>query len=339
MVTPAWRRAAAVWIGAAMGGGIVFGPTGMHPHDLTRLALGVPAVGAGLALTWLLVFTPTARVLVRAEGARYLRSLPGPRWQPLVVGATALVVLQLPWLALWIAGDGVRGLAIVLALTVLIVLVASLRRRPRTAHFPPWTRPFPALRGVYVRALKRRAADALVRGVGLAILAGMVAGLVVRNNGLAGESAAPLGSGAIAIMLVPGWVGALLPLVEAQRSSAWLASSLGITQAMRITVLATVVAGVYLVGTAIALGAAGVTFAMSPWLAATAIVTSLGMSLVATRALLVADRDVASAPVRVVSGAVVASALAVVCLAWLGILGALVLVGIGICAVLAVRPA
>lgn len=185
MIVPAWRRATAIWIGTGIAGGIVFGPTAMHPHDLTRLALGVPAVGAVLALTWLLVFVPTARVLVRADGAAFLRSLPGPRWSPRILAALALLGLQLPWLALWTIGDGARGLAIVVALSAVIALVATWRVRPRIARAPRWRHGRAALRGVYLRALRRRASDALVRGVGLAILGGLVAALVVRNNELA----------------------------------------------------------------------------------------------------------------------------------------------------------
>ena len=365
VVTPAFRRAIGVWIGAGIGGGIVFGPTAMHPHDLTQLSLTVPAIGAALAVIWLLVFVPTARVLVRADGARFLCSLPGPRWSPRIVAALALVVLQLPWLALWVAGEGLRGFAIVVGLTVVIALIATVQPRPRVARFPPWTRPYPALRGVYLRALKRRAGDALVRGVGLALLAGLAAALFVRNNTLANGSAAVLGTCVIAIVLLPGWVGALLPLVEAQRASAWLASSLGISSAMRVGVLATVVIGVYVFGTLLALGAAALGFAtLFPdsaaatieslaWLAAVSVTTAIGMGLVTTRALVVADRelavadrslaapvrDIAGAPVRVVSGSVVASALAIVALGWLGVAGApLVVVG-GAFALLTARAA
>src|SRR5688572_3278033 len=82
VIAPAGRRASGVWVGAGIGGGIVFGPTGMLPSDLTRLALGVPLVGAVLAVTWLLLYVPTARMLVREEGGAYLRSLPAPRWPP-----------------------------------------------------------------------------------------------------------------------------------------------------------------------------------------------------------------------------------------------------------------
>lgn len=318
VIVPAWRRAASVWVGAAIGGGIIFGPTGMHPHDLTRLALGVPAVGAILAITWLLVFVPAARVLVRADGARYLRSLPGPRWWPIVVGALALLALQLPWLALWLAGDGLRGLVIVVGLSAVIALLASWRPRGRPAATPRWTRGRQALRGVYLRAMRRRASDALIRGVGLAILAGLVAALVVRNNALAGRDAAVLGPAVIAILLIPGWAGTLLPLLDAHRQSGWLVSSLGMSASARTVVLATVVATVYVAAALISVAAAGVALgwlldsaasltaesgvpvvadpsmvtsgssvaATIAWIGAVTVATSIASSLIATRALL-----------------------------------------------------
>src|SRR5512132_3474521 len=158
VIGPASRRASAVWVGAGIGGGIVFGPTGMHPHDLTQLALHVPAVGAVLAATWLLLFVPTARMIVREEGGLYLRSLPMARWQPIAISVLALVGLQLPWLVLWVAGEGVPGLGLVLALSLLIAVVALWRPRPKRAGWPRWRSDRAALRGVYARALRRRAA-------------------------------------------------------------------------------------------------------------------------------------------------------------------------------------
>jgi hypothetical protein len=316
VIAPAWRRAVAVWVGAGIAGGIIFGPTGMRPHELTRFALGVPAVGALLAITWVLVFVPTARLLVRADTAGYLRSLPGPRGSPVVVGAIALVGLQLPWLALWVVGDGARGLAIVLGLTVLIVGIALWRPRVRRARWPRWSHGRQALRGVYMRALRRRASDALIRGVGLAILGGLVAALVVRNNVLSGRDAAVLGCAVIQILLVPAAAGALLPLFDAHRQSGWLASSLGISPASRVIALATVVAGVYIAGALVAIGGTGValgwvldgaasltpesgaavvvdasTISASPyatlaWIAATTLATSVAASMIATRALI-----------------------------------------------------
>jgi hypothetical protein len=313
----------------------------MHPRDLTQLAIHVPGVGAVLAVTWLLLFVPTARMLVREEGGLYLRSLPIARWQPIALGVLAFVLLQLPWLVLWVAGEGLRGLAIVVALSAVIALVALWRPRPRRAGWPRWPSDRAALRGVYVRALRRRASDALVRGVGLAVLAGLIGGLVIRNNALVADGAAPFGVGVIVVMLIPGCVGALLPLVEAHRASAWLAASLGISPLARAFVLAVAVGAVYVVGAAIAIVAttAFVGAETVIWVAATGLVTSIGIALAATRALVHAERDDKGAAAQVVVGAITASAIAVILLGWLGVTGAAAMLLVGVCALLTARPA
>src|SRR5262249_30271505 len=89
VVVPASRRAAAAMLGAGLIAAVVFGPTAMRPSDLTGLALGNPAVGAVLAATWLLVFVPTARMIVRPP-VGYLYSLPGDPWAARAVAAVAL---------------------------------------------------------------------------------------------------------------------------------------------------------------------------------------------------------------------------------------------------------
>ena len=123
VIGPALRRALAVWIGAGIVAAVIFGPTGMRPGDLTGLALHDLGAGAVIAATWLLLFVPTARIVVRADAATYLRSLPhGPTWP---LAAAAVIALQLPWLALWLAGEGVRGLAVVGVVTIPVLLIAA----------------------------------------------------------------------------------------------------------------------------------------------------------------------------------------------------------------------
>src|SRR5262252_7280492 len=117
VILPASRRADAATLGCAIVSAVIFGPTAMRPSDLTGLALRDPAVGAVLAATWLLVFVPTARMIVRPRTA-YLDSFPGDPIAARAVSALALVVLQLPWLLLWLLGEGWLGAAIVAATTV-----------------------------------------------------------------------------------------------------------------------------------------------------------------------------------------------------------------------------
>lgn len=224
VVIPAARRASSAWLGCAVIAGLAFGKNGVSPRDVTLLAQNNLAIGAALAVTWGLIYLPAARVLVRADGAVYLRALPAPRITPLVVGGVALVGLQLPWLALWTIGAGLRGLAIVVGLTVLVAAVAAWRPR-LPARAPAWRSPLGALAGIHLRALGRRAGDALLRGAGFALLAGAVAGLFVRNNGLAGQAAAVMAASVLAIVLVPAQVGPLVTLDESHRATRWLAST------------------------------------------------------------------------------------------------------------------
>jgi hypothetical protein len=324
VIVVAWRRAAAVWVGCGIVAALVFGPTGMHPADLTSLALHAPAVGAVLGVTWLLVFVPVARVIVHADGAVYLRALPAPTYAPLAIAAGALVFLQLPWALVWIVGDGVRGLAIVVGLTLVIVLLARWRpRRPR-ASWPAWRHDGTALQSIHMRALRRRAGDALVRGVGLSILAGAAAGLFVRNNHAVGADAAALGAAVIAVVLVPAQVGALLVVLDTHRQVRWLATSLGITRGTRIAALAGAVGTLQLAGSLIATGAAVLVAEPSvdtiAWLGTTSLAVATGSAIGCTRVVLAAD-GAPTAAARIVVGAISVAAAAVVCLGLLGVAG------------------
>ncbi|MBA3503005.1 MAG: hypothetical protein M4D80_37605 [Myxococcota bacterium] len=340
VVVPAGRRASTAWLGCAIVAGLLFGKNGMQPRDLTTLAQNNLAIGGVLATTWTLIYLPAARVLVRADGAMFLRSLPAPRFAPHIVVGAALVGLQLPWLALWMLGAGLRGLAIVVALTLAIALVAAWRPRLPTRE-PTWRSAFVALRSIHVRALVRRAGDSLLRGAGLAILAGCVGGLFVRNNELAGAGAAVMGASVIAILLVPAQVGPLLTLLESHRAQAWLARSLGIAPAVRTFALASAIALVHVGATALALVAFSVVAHANVYVILTSLAVAVGAALGCTRALIgnadselaeraAADssryetsRDMSRAASRTVAGAVFVAAAAVVALGVMGLTGVL----------------
>jgi hypothetical protein len=294
------------------------------------------AIGFVLAATWTLIYLPAARVLVRADGAQFLRSLPSPQVLPSVVRALAFVALQLPWLALWLAGARLRGLAIVVALSVVIALVAAWRPR-LPVRTPAWRSPFAALFAIHLRALVRRASDSLLRGAGLAILAGAAAGLFVRNNALVGSAAAVMGASVLAIVLVPAQVGPLLTLDESHRATAWLAASLGIAPALRTAALAAAVALVDLLSTLVALVAFSVVAHANLYVVASALVVALGAALGCTRALLAdnpqrasapadstryeTSRDMSRAAARTVAMAVVVGGAAVLALGVMGLTG------------------
>ena len=336
VIEPAGRRAGAVWLGAALVTAVMFGPTGITPTELTRLALVNLPVGAALTAIWLLMFVPIARVIVRADAARYLRALPGSSLGPIVVGTIALVVMQLPWLALWTLGQGLRGLGVVAATTVVAVLIAAWHPPVTHPSTPVWPHPRVALRAIYLRALRRRAGDAIVRGIGLAILAGLSAGLLVHNNALTGTSAAVLGSGVIAVMLVPSTLGLLTALVEAYRSTTWLAASLGIGHGTRVATLAVAASIVFAVAAAIAIIAAAIVVGADVetmmYLMLVGEVVAVSCAVCVTRGLIRAERSHVTAQQTVVA-AISTAALAVI---WLGLLGLAGVAGMAATAVLAV---
>jgi len=328
VVGPAWRRAVAAWIGCAIVAAVIFGPTAMLPADLTGLALHDPGAGLVLGATWLLVFVPIARVLVRAEPAAYLRSLPGDPRSARLVTATALIGLQLPWLVLWTWGEGPLGVAIVLANTLVIVTLASVRLPSYRTRLPAWRQSGEALRAIHLRALRRRAGDALVRGAGLAVLAGGAAGLLVRNNQLSGQNAGVLGASVIAIVLVPAQVGTALVTLGAYRETAWIAAAFGIAPHTRTAALVTTIAIVHLSAATIAVLAATAISGANLWLPLLAFGVALGTSLGEARTML-AHAASPSVAARVVVGAIVSAALAVVCLAVLDAAGAIAIIAIG----------
>ena len=335
VVIPASRRADAAMLGSAIVGAVIFGPTAMRPSDLTGLALHDPPVGAVLAVTWLLVFVPTARMIVRPRTA-YLDSLPGNPIAARAVSALALVVLQLPWLALWLIGEGWLGALVVATTTLAATGLASVpapRLRPR---FPAWRWPIAALAAVHLRALRRRAGDALVRGAGLSLLAGGAAGLLVRNNHLSGEPAGVLAASVIAIALLPAQLGPALVTLGAHRDTAWLAAATGISSPTRIAALVAAVAWVHVTAAAIAAITALVVAGANPWLPALAIATALGTSLAGAR-IVIASEASPTAPMRVVIGALISAALAVICLAAFDAAGAVALIAIALAALIRVR--
>jgi hypothetical protein len=338
VIAPAARRAVAVWEGVAIVAAVVFGGNGMRPRDLTDLALRVPAVGAGLAAMWLLLMLPAARGLVRGDAAGYLRALPGPTWTPRLAAAGALVALQLPWLVLWLAGAGARGLIAIAGETVVLAAVARIRPRPPRARRVAWRSAARGLAGVYARAVRRRAGDALVRGLGIAVLAGLGAGLFVRNNALAPTEAPAIGAAVIAVVLAPGVAGLAVALLEAHRASAWLAASLGVTEPARRAVLAIALAAVYALGAAIACAASALLVAPATllYLAPCAIGAAAGSSLFTARALVRAEHELRTGAARTVIGVVAAAA---ACVLGLGLLGATGVLAIGAAGVLAFATA
>jgi hypothetical protein len=221
--------------------------------------------------------------------------------------------LQLPWLLLWLVGEHALGAAIAGVMTGAIAGFAAWRPRPPGPVAPHFGGAHSALRGVYLRALRRRASDALVRGAGLAILAGAAAGLFVRNNHLADHAAGVLAASVISVVLVPGWAGLLLPLLDVHRASAWLATSQGITEAQRLAVLGTAVALVYAVTSLLAIAAASL-LVFDPAIVMMTLAAGLAQSIAVTYTLRWADRAPTATAARAVIGAILAAGGAVLTL-------------------------
>lgn len=332
VIVPASRRASAAWVGCAIVAAVSFGPTAMQPRDLTGLALRAPGVLAVLAITWILVFAPTARLLLRADSASYLRSLPAPRWISIALAAAALVGLQLPWLALWLAGEGLRGLVVFAATTLLVLGLAAWRPPSVRAGWPVWRGAGRALCAVHLRALRRRAGDALVRGAGLSLLAGGAAGLFVRNNDLHGADAAVMGASVIAIAAVPAHVGVSMVIAGAHRETAWLAATLGMRRTTRTLALVFAFALVHLGSAMLAIGAALALIEptahridTAAWLGATTLGIAVGTAIGAARVVLGAEASPTLAG-RTVASAIAVAAAAVLALGLFGVAGVAALI-------------
>jgi hypothetical protein len=344
VVRPAARRAASVWVGAGIVGAVIFGSAGMRPHDLTMVSLHEPAFGGVIALTWILMFVPAARVIVRAEPARFLRSLPGARLAIAIAAMGAIIVLQGPWLALWILGERTRGLGVFAATTVVIVAIAAVPATRGSARGVQFGGPLRALAGIYARGVRRRAMHAVVRGAGLSILAGLAGALIVHNNDIVGANAGVLAGGMIAVVIVPAWAGVLLPLLDAHRGSAWLAASNGISEAQRIGVLAAVIAVCDLAFALLAGVAAAVMMAQngadsSTILAIVGVSTALGLAAAPAHArAVISAAPSPTAAARVVIGTTVISAAAVLALGLLGLAGLAAFAAVGVLALGTAKP-
>jgi hypothetical protein len=93
---------------------IIFAGHGMDASSVTSLALGSSAVRMPLLVGWAMLTLPVARVLVADPQTFFLRTLPLPRWWLLGITGSALALVQLPWLVLWVRGSGAASAAIAL---------------------------------------------------------------------------------------------------------------------------------------------------------------------------------------------------------------------------------
>ncbi|MEZ4364452.1 MAG: hypothetical protein R3B48_30025 [Kofleriaceae bacterium] len=236
----AWRRTAAVWTAVAVLAGVVMGPTGLLPADVVALLVGSTAAACLLGGLWLALLHPTARTLARGEEARYLRCLAAPRVAPALPWLT-LAAMHAPPLALFAAAGRWRlGAAVWLGLTAASFALAKVEL-PRRAPRPlAWRAPGQALRAVITGRLL--ADDGLLRGVAFAALAGLGAGLMIRNNQLLGASASTLGLGTIIVLGTPAWAAVTQPAARAHHRVAAVCFTAGMPAGTWLASLALVLA-------------------------------------------------------------------------------------------------
>jgi hypothetical protein len=326
---PGWRRAAAVWASLAIIASIVMGPTGLLPSTVVNLLVHSGAAAALLAGLWLALFHPVAKLVVRAEAASFLRSLPAPAVAPLLPALT-LAAMELPPLVLFVAGgEPGLGAAVWAGCCALSYAMASVQVPGRAPRALRWRTPGQALRAVLASRLL--VDDALLRGVAFAGIAGAGAGLMIRNNQLIGAAASTLGLGTVIVLGTPAWAAILQPLAVVHRRIWPTCASSGMPAATWVGSLAAVLAGALaglcsvagLLASRVAAASAADTLRMVGGAAALGAGIGLGAVRVsewATRAKMVAE--------RVLTGTLLIAAIAALALGLFGELGIVAVVTI-----------
>jgi hypothetical protein len=123
-------RATPLYLGLLLVAGTIFGGNGMAARELTLLA-DHQAVGRLVLLAlWLVPTLPVARALLVSPSARFVRVYPVSWITAAVLLAAGLALVEGPWIALWLAGDGlIGGLAAgIAAMTGHALLIGRPRR-------------------------------------------------------------------------------------------------------------------------------------------------------------------------------------------------------------------
>jgi hypothetical protein len=284
---PAGRRATPVWLGVATMAAVLFGPNGMRPHDLTLVMRDAPAVGAVIVAAWLLLIAPVGRSLFRSPGTAFLRSLPAPRGARWAIAGLGAIVAQLPWTILWGKGEGAVAAVIATAAAAGVTIVVGIVPGPAPrVRVPRWRRRWWAVAAVLTRGVIRTAGASLVRGIGLALLAGATAGAMVRINALTGDAAVSYAAGIDAVLLSIALAGSIAAVADADLRLDWFARANGLAVARAgaiAVVLGSIGAGLGAIAglTAAALGDADATTTAA--VAGAAIAVGLGLGLTGAR--------------------------------------------------------
>lgn len=217
------RRTVAVWLGVFIVLATTIGGNGLAPSALVAVVFGHPVVGAVLAAIWLLLLWPAARELRCATGARYLRSLPAPRYAPIVWTVALLLFMQLPIAVLCVvAGAYVRAVLLTVVGAALLGITATLQLPARTPATPVWRSRVRAQLAIWMRGVWRNSGASLLRSAGFVALAGLAAGGFIRANQLRGNEVSTFGATVLYACLVPALAPLLAELVNVRlRMRAW----------------------------------------------------------------------------------------------------------------------
>lgn len=128
----ALRRSLPLYLALVIASIMIFEGNGLEPAALLAMMRESTLLRVVMWSAWLLVTTPAAVAALASPSSFGLRSLPIPRWQSYLVQGAFMLVIELPWLALWTRGGGVGpGVgAMATALCAHGLIVARLRRWP-----------------------------------------------------------------------------------------------------------------------------------------------------------------------------------------------------------------
>jgi hypothetical protein len=255
---PVMVRAVPTWIGLAIVAGVTMQGNALTAADLVAIARSSTRALLVMAAAWLLLAASSVRAALEAPGAPYLRALPGgPTLAPVAIAVIAAVA-HLPWAALWLAGGGAAAGALAWTAMVAVSLAIALAggRLERSPRAPRWRGPIGALAGVHLRTLVRRRRAVLVAGAGLAATGGLLGGLLIDRNGLAGAVAA-IAIGVASAIATPAAIAAATTVAaRSDRELAWLVAASGAGAGARRAALALVLAGTGFAAGALVGGAA-----------------------------------------------------------------------------------
>lgn len=127
----ATQRALPLYLSVLIVASVLMEGNGVRPADVVDHLLHSRRDLALVYGIWTMVSVPAVRALLTAPSSFFLRTLPVPRWQVLVLLGCGLLLAELPWAYLWIRGGGLgMGLAqVVAALAVATLLLTGLARR------------------------------------------------------------------------------------------------------------------------------------------------------------------------------------------------------------------